>query len=245
LSTGRTTGITVKIGHSTTTVTPIDDGSVNPCAIFTAEQGGADIQKELTPLLEKSCLQALSSMGGQEIVRDIREKMCYVAMDVKEEKNKLDAEILTNAKILGWSGERSVRAEYELPDGQIITLGAERFSVTESIFDPSLLGMKHEGIQDAVLGILRHFDNDVRKVFCTRSILKFNPAFFSFFFLQQMLSNIVLGGGGSMFEGLSERLHAELSAKTQDTIKVRLHASRCSSSRSHTMLHSLVDQRTA
>jgi actin-related protein len=133
---------------------------------FTAEQGGGDIQKALTPLLEASAKQDFKTSSSQEIVRDIKEKLCYVAMDAKEEKKKFDAEVLpdTPKENSYYSNPMGSHAHYELPDGQIIRIGAERFSVTESIFKPSLIGMKHDGIHDAVFKVLRQSDPNIQKV---------------------------------------------------------------------------------
>jgi actin-related protein len=37
--------------------------------------------------------------------------------------------------------------EYELPDGQVITVGHERFSCPEALFRPTLIGSEASGMQ--------------------------------------------------------------------------------------------------
>merc|ERR1711881_37274 len=90
---------------------------------------------------------------------------------------------------------------YELPDGNIIALGNERFRCPEVLFQPSFVGKEANGIHDFVFRSIMTCDVDIRR---------------------DLYANVVLSGGSTMFAGVGERMTKELTALAPSTMKIKV-----------------------
>merc|ERR1712071_115308 len=90
---------------------------------------------------------------------------------------------------------------YELPDGQVITIGNERFRCPEALFQPSFLGMESCGLHETTYNSIMKCDVDIRK---------------------DLYANTVLSGGTTMYPGIADRMQKEITALAPTTMKIKI-----------------------
>lgn len=188
---GQTTGIGLSSGHGVTYITPIHEGYALPEAVEKMGLAGSDITGYLTKLLTERGYD-LSNHKQQEAVQDIKEKYAHVALNSELEMNTV--------------AKSSLEKSYELPDGQQITIGSERFRCTEVMFEPSRLDVEGHGLPQLIRQAVSKINGDLQ---IPQSL---------------MYRNIVISGGNTKFPGLAERIVQDLTPliPSSMTVKVRV-----------------------
>ncbi|KAJ7340890.1 actin 1 [Mycena albidolilacea] len=117
---GRSAGVVLDSGEGVSTCVPVYEGAALRWGVRSVDVAGWDMTDGvMRALMERG--YPMTTAAEREIVRDIKETLCYVTLDFERE---------VEAQAPG------AEPRYELPDGQVITIADERFNVPETLFKP-------------------------------------------------------------------------------------------------------------
>ncbi|XP_054473984.1 uncharacterized protein LOC129106788 [Anoplopoma fimbria] len=153
---GRTSGVVFDSGDGVSHSVPVFEGYCLPHAVQRFPLAGGDVTMHLKKLLQEQgvCMRTTAEM---EIVREIKERCCCVAVDYEAELSR--------------GGESCREMHYTMPDGQIVTLATERFRAPEILFKPELIGRDHYGMHESVFKSILSSDIDLRRCFLGNIVL--------------------------------------------------------------------------
>jgi centractin len=216
---GRTTGVVLDSGDGVSHAVPVFEGFAIPNSIRRIDVAGRDVTEQMQLLLRKAG-HVLHTSAEKEVVRMIKEKVCYVSLDPKrEEKEWMNSYHKSDAKAI----------DYTLPDGHkikvsldhaprvireytpftdrrgffLVQIGQERYRAPEILFDPELIGLEYPGVHQIVQDAITRTDLDLRK---------------------SLYLNIVLSGGSTLCKNFPDRLMREIKRLAVEDMKIRISA---------------------
>lgn len=225
---GRSTSLVVDSGGGSTVVAAVHDGYVLQKAVSTSPIGGEFLTDCMMKSLESkgivikprySFKKKEISPGDYKIVdldfpntTESYRLFCTraIAGDIKESVSRVPDSAYDEA-----SYANVPMTSYELPDGQTIEIGADRFKIPDILFNPSLaltipgidgfpVATSVRGLPQMVLESINKCDSDIRR---------------------ELFSSILLAGGSSSMQQLKERLEKELMEEAPQTARVKVLAS--------------------
>lgn len=157
-SQGLQTGMVVDSGDGVTHLVPVYQGFLEPSLVQRINLAGRHVTNQLMKLLVANG-HPLNSTADFETVREMKQRLCYVANDLEVEQR--------------FARETTVvERQYELPDSRVMRVGAERFLAPEILFNPGLHGGEHGmGLPELVFNTIRKSDINVQKDYFSSIVL--------------------------------------------------------------------------
>lgn len=192
---GRTTGVVIDSGDGVSHIVPVYEGFALPTSIKRMDIAGRDITEHLSFNIRRMSGVLLSSSSELEIVRQIKEKTCFISKDPLRDEKLYSGSAYTHYVNPSTNQDLELFTSYKLPDGHSLQLGVERFRSPEILFNPQLIGNESPGIHELTSLAINKTDLDLR------------PTLFQ---------NIILSGGNTLIKNFGDRLLTELKSQQQN-----------------------------
>lgn len=181
-SSGLLTGLVMDNGEGTASIVPVYEGYTVPHAIIPTELCGGFLNQHMRDIVSKK--DAETASFDIEQFRFMKEELCYIPIDFQAEDQSDET-----------------FKEIRLPNGKYYSLGKERFTCSEVLFDPSMADKEVDGIHQIMFESIMRCDIDIRK---------------------DLYKNIFLCGGTSMIPGIAERVEKEVIALAPPSMRIRV-----------------------
>ncbi|KAJ5069677.1 actin-7-related [Anaeramoeba ignava] len=155
---GIKSGIVVEIGDGFSSVVPIYEMFTLNHSIIKQNLAGKDLTEYLENILNEKGNHLFTS-GENDLINDIKEKLCYVAYDFDEEIEFSKQSI------------SSIQKNYELPQKKIIQISNERFKCCEVLFNPYLIKREEKGIHQMIYDSIMKCNDETKKYLYQNIIL--------------------------------------------------------------------------
>lgn len=162
-ATGRVTGVVLDAGDGVTHAVPIYEGFAMPHSIMRVDIAGRDVTRYLRTLIRKEGFN-FRTTAEFEIVRSIKEKVCYLPT-IPQKEESVDTD----------------KVKFTLPDGNILEVGPARYRAPEVLFRPHMLGEECEGIHEVLMYSIQKSDMDLRKMLYQNIVLSGGSTLFKGF----------------------------------------------------------------
>ena len=140
---GKSSGIVLDCGYNITSTVPVYEGFPLVYASQKINLGGEDLSNKLYDIIKGKLDKTYKTIKGKLLSEDIKDKLGYVSMDIKQEGEKIEQ-------------------KYILPDSKELTLGNELFEVNEILFNPGE-NPDLKSVTNMVVDSLNLCDDDVKK----------------------------------------------------------------------------------
>eukprot|EP00540_Astrosyne_radiata_P020726 CAMPEP_0116852246 /NCGR_PEP_ID=MMETSP0418-20121206/17183_1 /TAXON_ID=1158023 /ORGANISM="Astrosyne radiata, Strain 13vi08-1A" /LENGTH=342 /DNA_ID=CAMNT_0004484381 /DNA_START=21 /DNA_END=1049 /DNA_ORIENTATION=+ len=196
---GRTTGVVLDVGEGSMHCVPVYEGHALQHSVTRSNIGGRDVTAQLQLLLRRSGM-VFSTTAEAEMVKTMKEETGYVLTTSSNNTNTSNSSTTNKDES---TAEKDSKTQYQLPDGQAVSLSTERYEAPEILFTPSLIGSEEDGAANVLVNSIMKSDLDLRST---------------------LFSQIVLAGGSTLFYGFGDRMLQEVRSRSPAHTRIRISA---------------------